>query len=176
MTLPSRQGLEQLAIVLALGAIVFGLFALVRWRRDREWRRYAISSGAIGCVIAAVVALAYTVAPNIPIPAVPFAARFAQYPVPDSPEVVAAGHQAYQANCVVCHGARGRGDGPAAFTLDPRPFDLIVHVPQHAPGELEYWIAEGIPGTAMPSWKDKLSEEQRWQVVRFLEALAAGRA
>ena len=34
MTFPiSRQGLEQIAIVLAVGAVLFGLLALIRWRR-----------------------------------------------------------------------------------------------------------------------------------------------
>jgi hypothetical protein len=59
-----------------------------------------------------------------------------------------------------------------------------VHVPQHAPGELFYWITNGIPFTAMPAWgiadpdggKPKLSEIERWEIIRFLEALAAGSA
>jgi copper resistance protein D len=66
--------------------------------------------------------------------------------------------------------------GPAAFTLNPRPFNLQVHVPAHASGEVYYWIANGIPGTPMPGWADKLSDTERWQIVRFLQALAAGRA
>jgi putative copper resistance protein D len=173
--MPTRQGLEQLALVLAAGALVFALFALWRWRSGRPWSRYGTSSGALGGIIAVVLALAYTVAPNIPTPAVPLTARFAQYGVPDNAEAVAAGRQTYQAKCAICHGARGRGDGPAAATLNPRPFDLIVHVPQHAPGEIHYWISEGIAGTQMPAWKDQLSDTQRWELVRFLEALAAGR-
>ena len=48
--------------------------------------------------------------------------------------------------------------------------------PQHAPGEIDYWISEGIPSTPMPAWKDKLSETQRWEIIRFLQALASGRA
>ena len=73
------------------------------------------------------------------------------------------------------HGPRGLGDGPAAFTLNPRPVNLQLHVPQHAEGEIFYWISEGVAGTGMPAWKDKLTEEQRWQIVRYLEALASGR-
>ena len=79
----------------------------------------------------------------------------------------------YQKNCVVCHGAQGRGDGPAALTLNPRPVNLQLHVPQHPDGFLLYWIAEGVQGTQMPSWKDKLTETQRWQIVRYLHELAA---
>ena len=74
------------------------------------------------------------------------------------------------------------GDGPAAFTLVPRPFNLQVHVPQHAPGELFYWISDGVASTAMPAWgavdettgKPKLSETERWEIIRYLQGLAAG--
>ncbi len=30
----------------------------------------------------------------------------------------------FQRNCASCHGIEGRGDGPAAAALDPRPSDL----------------------------------------------------
>jgi mono/diheme cytochrome c family protein len=170
----SRQGLEQIALALLVGAALFGLFALYRRRRGGEWRRFAQSAGLLGALVVASLGVAYTVAPNIPTPPVPFSARFAQNPTPDDPATVAAGQAVYQANCAVCHGPRGLGDGPAAFTLNPRPFNLQVHVPQHAPGEVFYWISEGVAGTAMPGWKDKLGEKERWEIVRYLQALAAG--
>lgn len=176
MTFPvSRQGLEQIALLLAAGAVAFALLALWRWRRGAAWRRPAISGGILVGLAGAAVALGYTVAPNIPTPPVPLAARFATNPVPDTQQAIDAGRQAYQAKCVICHGARAKGDGPAALTLNPKPFDLTVHVPQHAPGEIFYWISEGVAGTGMPAWKDQLTEQQRWEVIRFLQALAAGR-
>ena len=55
----------------------------------------------------------------------------------------------------------------------------MVHVPLHAQGELHYWIANGIGGTAMPAWSkkqpDPLTDQQIWQVIRYLEALSSGR-
>jgi mono/diheme cytochrome c family protein len=180
----SRQGLEQITLFLVVGAALFGAVALIRWRRGDEWRRFATSAGFLGALGAIALGLAYTIAPNIPTPPVPFTARFARNPTPDTPETIAAGRALYQASCVICHGPQGLGDGPAAFTLNPRPFNLQVHVPQHAPGEIFYWISEGVPGTSMPGWsaideatgKPKLSDMERWQIVRFLQALAAGRA
>jgi mono/diheme cytochrome c family protein len=180
----SRQGLEQIAIALVVGAAVFGLFALVRWRRGGEWGRFAQSAGFLGVLIVVSLGLGYTIAPNIPTPPVPLTARFAQNPTPDNPATIAAGRALYQANCVVCHGQKGLGDGPAALTLNPRPFNLQVHVPQHAPGEIEYWIANGIPFTAMPAWgtidpdtgRPKLTDTEHWEIVRYLQALAAGQA
>ncbi len=176
MTFPiSRQGMEQIAIALAVGLALFGLFTLLRWRRGDEWRRFAQSTGFLGALVAVTLGLGYTVAPNIPTPPVPLTARFAQNPTPDDPATIAAGRALYQANCAICHGPQGLGDGPAAFTLQPRPFNLQVHVPQHAPGELFYWISEGVAATPMPAWKEKLSETERWELIRFLQALAAGK-
>ena len=175
MTFPiSRQGLEQIAVVLAVGAAIFALAALLAWRRRGDWRRFAMSAGFIGALIALDLGLAYTIAPNIPTPPVPITARFMQNPTPDDPASKAAGRALFQANCAVCHGPKGLGDGPAAFTLTPRPFNLQVHVPQHAPGELFYWISEGVVNTPMPAWKEKLSETERWEIIRYLQGLAAG--
>ncbi len=176
MTFPiSRQGLEQIAQLLAVGVALFALLGFIAYRRERPWRRSVIAGGALAGVAVAALGIAYTIAPNIPTPPVPFTARFLQDPTPDTPATVANGRASYQANCVVCHGPQGLGDGPAAFTLTPRPVNLQVHVPQHAPGELYYWVTNGVTNTPMPAWSDKLSDEQRWSLIRYLQALAAGR-
>lgn len=178
----SRQGLEQIAIALAVGVVLFGGLALLRRRQGGPWTRFAMSAGILAGLAAIALAIGFTIAPNIPTPAVPFTARFAQNPTPDTVTTVAAGKSRYQANCVVCHGAVAKGDGPAAFTLIPRPVNLQLHVPQHATGEVFYWISSGIPGTAMPAWGDadpatgkpRLTDEDRWSIVRYLQALAQG--
>jgi mono/diheme cytochrome c family protein len=172
----SRQGLQDIALFLIAGAVLFGVLALERRRRGGDARRQVQVIGALGVLVVVAYALAFTVAPNIPTPPVPITARFARNPVPDTAENIDAGRTMFQANCAICHGSRGLGDGPAAFTLNPRPVNLQLHVPQHAEGEIDYWISEGVAGTGMPAWKDKLTDDQRWQLVRYLEALAAGRA
>lgn len=170
----SRQGLQDIALFLIAGIAMFGVLALVARRRGGDPRRQLTAMGILGGLVLACYALAFTVAPNIPTPAVPFTARFMRAPLPQSAEVIDAGRRTFQANCAICHGPRGLGDGPAAFTLSPRPVNLQVHVPQHAEGEVFYWMSEGVAGTGMPAWKDKLTEEQRWQIVRYLQALASG--
>ena len=162
MTFPiSRQGLQDIALFLIAGAAIFLVLALVTRYRGGEWRRFAISAGALGILVVASYAVAFTVAPNIP--------------TPDTTETIDAGRVVFQANCAICHGPRGLGDGPQAFLLQPRPVNLQLHVPQHAPGEIYYWITNGVAGTGMPAWKDTLSDTQRWQVVRYLQALASGK-
>lgn len=93
---------------------------------------------------------------------------------PATAESIASGATIFQQNCAVCHGADARGDGPLAPTLNPRPSNLIIHVPQHPDADLEGWIANGFPGSAMPAFKDKLTEQQRWDVLNYLKAQARG--
>ncbi len=83
---------------------------------------------------------------------------------------LAAGQQIYQANCVTCHGANGGGDGPTAAGLNPRPSDFSLHMPpgKHTDGQVFLWIKDGFPGTAMPAWGARLSDEQIWQLVNYL--------
>ena len=97
----------------------------------------------------------------------------------ESPErptdgTIASGRALYRERCVACHGERGRGDGPAAGGLEPRPADLLLHVPQHTDGELFFFIGRGVPGTAMPAWRSVLTERERWYLVHYLHVLTGG--
>lgn len=60
-----------------------------------------------------------------------------------------------------------------AATLDPKPADLVLHVPQHTQGELFFMVSRGMPNSAMPAWGSVLTDRQRWDVVHYLGALAA---
>ena len=95
-------------------------------------------------------------------------------PEPVTETRVASGRVVFRESCITCHGERGRGNGPAAVGLDPPPADLVLHVPQHPDGELFYMISRGMPNSAMPAWRSLLTEQQRWDVVHYLRALAAG--
>ena len=73
----------------------------------------------------------------------------------------ASGAEIYQRYCASCHGADGRGDGPAAATLDPLPSDLTAIARRRAgkfPHSEIHEIVDGravLPahGTrAMPVW------------------------
>jgi mono/diheme cytochrome c family protein len=89
-------------------------------------------------------------------------------PIPPTRASLERGRQLYVENCLPCHGEQGRGDGPAGRVLRPRPADLRQHTTQHTEGQLYWWISKGIPGTAMPAWEDRLSEEDRWNVLNFI--------
>jgi putative copper resistance protein D len=81
----------------------------------------------------------------------------------------------YAGNCVLCHGATGRGDGPAAAGLPIRPADLTEpHLFAHSPGDLFWWVGHGMDEGVMPGFANVLSRNQRWDVVNFIRARAAG--
>ena len=84
---------------------------------------------------------------------------------------IAQGRTLYETNCIACHGRTGVP--PAGLDLNPYPLDLTVHIPQHVDGEIFRFIADGIPGTAMISWRQAgLSDEEIWHLVNYLRTLA----
>ncbi len=62
------------------------------------------------------------------------------------------GQKIYAQNCATCHGVTGGGDGVAAATLLPRPADLTSS--KISVAGLSSIIMNGLPGTAMPAWRD----------------------
>ncbi len=85
---------------------------------------------------------------------------------------IARGQALFASNCVVCHGAAGRGDGPQAATLNPRPPDMTQpHTAYHSDGYLYNAIRDGFPGSAMPAWGDTFSDPEKWDLVNYLRQL-----
>jgi copper transport protein len=75
----------------------------------------------------------------------------------------------YQQNCVSCHGVSGRGDGPAAQSLPGLAGDFTQpHFANHTDGQVYAWIKGGKPGTAMPAFESRLTDEQIWQVITHI--------
>jgi putative copper resistance protein D len=87
---------------------------------------------------------------------------------------IANGQRLYQEYCAVCHGIGGAGDGPVAATLMPPPANLTAkHATDHTVGDLFWWLSYGIAGSAMPGFHDRLSTDDRWDLINFLRTLAA---
>ncbi len=90
---------------------------------------------------------------------------------------IANGAALYQdSGCAACHGDGGHGDGPAAAELDPPPPDLTGrHANAHTAGDLYWWLSYGVkPASAMPGFSQSLSDEERWDLINYLRALASG--
>ena len=85
------------------------------------------------------------------------------------------GARLYVENCALCHGAGGKGDGPAAAALAVRPADLTApHLFAHSEGDLFWWISHGKANGAMPGFAGTLSPADRWDLINFIRARAAG--
>jgi cytochrome c553 len=95
-------------------------------------------------------------------------------PLKPTRNVVLAGSELYQQQCAVCHGAQGMGDGEAAKGLNPSPALLayMIQMPMSVDEYMLWSISEGGKafGTAMPAFKDTLSEEEIWKIVTFMRA------
>lgn len=78
----------------------------------------------------------------------------------------------YARYCEECHGPEGRGDGPKAPFLSPRPGNFVSAATSvKSDEELLQIIENGIPRTAMRGWKDLLSKEDRLNVLAYIRSL-----
>jgi high-affinity iron transporter len=102
------------------------------------------------------------------------------YPFPVAPKAapdIASGARLFQAQCAACHGPLGRGDGPLAATLEPKPTVLSDHdrARQRTLFSLHQIISNGVAGTAMTSF-GSLSEQDRWALAFFVGTLPYSQA
>lgn len=96
-------------------------------------------------------------------------------PLPKTRATVERGAKVYAANCASCHGATGLGDGPGARGLNPPPANLawLSRMPMANWDPFMFWTIEegGAPsGTAMPAFKDALSQDDAWAAVAYIQA------
>ena len=89
------------------------------------------------------------------------------------------GYTTYVEYCIQCHGASGKGDGPAAIGLLPPPRDLtqgLYKFPWTNYGELPHdedlarIIRHGLDGTAMLPWD--ISDERLDAVIQYVKHFA----
>lgn len=97
-----------------------------------------------------------------------------------TPESIANGRIIYeQLRCGTCHGASGRGDGPAADTLRDdegqpiRAYDFTTGYYKGGgkPEDIYRTVVTGLTGTPMPSYAGTVSPEEMWDLVYFILSL-----
>jgi high-affinity iron transporter len=96
-------------------------------------------------------------------------------PLSGAAEAVAAGRSEYMSMCFVCHGAAGKGDGPAAGATPTRPSDLSdgARAALLSDGDRFAVLRNGIPGTSMPASGANLNDDQVWRILAYVETLVA---
>lgn len=114
-----------------------------------------------------------TDAPESPISPVIEPTSHAAVSPPDAPPPAVAeaptAKMLFETYCSACHGPQGRGDGPAAYLVYPKPRDFTSGVfrfkstPEEqapTPADLRRIIKGGVARTAMPPFEDTLSDAQ----------------
>ena len=93
----------------------------------------------------------------------------------------ALGVRVFAQRCAVCHGPDGKGNGPAAPSMFPRPRDFssgIFKYKSTAPGEpptdedLLRIVRDGLPASAMPYFAGLLSAEELAAVVQRVKSFS----
>jgi len=94
-------------------------------------------------------------------------------PLVPSEATLKAAREIYLDQCAQCHGEHGKGDGPEAMMHSQAPADLTDagRTNTVTDGEIFYQISEG--RKPMPSFKKRLTEDQRWWLVLLVRSLSA---
>jgi mono/diheme cytochrome c family protein len=103
----------------------------------------------------------------------PAQAKNLKNPIPAGNDAIAAGKSTYKERCASCHGELGDGRGEKAekLSIAPSNFTDAHKMSESTDGELFWKISKG--KRPMPGFKDKLSEQERWQVVDYIRTFSA---
>ncbi len=83
-------------------------------------------------------------------------------PIPTTAESIALGADLFSANCSRCHGPEGQGTQRAP-ALNVKTF--LTDTTDQA---IQQIITQGVPGTAMPAWGDRMTEADIQAIVGFI--------
>jgi len=89
-----------------------------------------------------------------------------------------AGKAKYDVLCVSCHGNSGKGDGPAAASLNPKPQNHTDG--KHMNALTDKYLFDIVKGGGvgvgksplMPPWGGQLKDPEIWDVVAYIRSLA----
>jgi cbb3-type cytochrome oxidase subunit 1/cbb3-type cytochrome oxidase cytochrome c subunit len=89
-----------------------------------------------------------------------------------SAEQLALGERVYVSNCAECHGDNGGGDGYAADSLPIAPTDF--HGERPSLGENIRVIRNGVQGTSMAAWTDRVNDDEILAVAHYVRQFFVG--
>lgn len=97
------------------------------------------------------------------------AGRELKNPLPRTEAVMLAGQKVYQTYCIVCHGAKGDGDGSVVPPFPKPPSLHSDKVHEWSDGRIYHVITEG--QNLMPAYAAQIDAEKRWAAIHYLRAL-----
>jgi len=100
----------------------------------------------------------------------PASASAKKNPFAGNASAAAEGKKIFMTTCAPCHGTTGRGDGPAAAALNPKPANYTTKaISAESDGALFWKLSEG--RGAMVPFKSAYSEKQRWELITYIRTL-----
>jgi len=100
----------------------------------------------------------------------PASAAAKKNPYAGNASAAAEGKKIFMMTCAPCHGNSGRGDGPAAAALNPKPANYTTKaISAESDGALFWKLSEG--RGAMVAFKSTYSEKQRWELITYIRTL-----
>jgi mono/diheme cytochrome c family protein len=95
-------------------------------------------------------------------------------PVPLNAATIAAARELYASNCRKCHGVSGDGKVPPGatyfYSTKPTNFTNARLIDSTSDGEIFWKMTSG--RKPMPAFKNRLSDEQRWELVNLIRVFA----
>lgn len=89
------------------------------------------------------------------------------------------GQVSYSAECIICHGQKGKGDGAYGVALYPNAADLTATRTQTKTDGMLFWeISHGINLTGMPAFSKDYpggfhTDDEVWDLVAYVRSIAA---
>lgn len=79
----------------------------------------------------------------------------------------------YEQHCANCHGEKGTGDGPDTQFLTVQPANFhSLESRSKTDEELMSIITYGSSFSPMHGWANRLTEEERWDILQYMRLLA----
>ncbi|MCL6471882.1 MAG: c-type cytochrome [Firmicutes bacterium] len=83
------------------------------------------------------------------------------------------GRESYMLRCALCHGYGGQGEGIDGNNLIPPPANFtegdIKNKEEFVDGRWFFILKEGVGNSAMPIWGLLLSEQERWDIIKYVQ-------
>lgn len=75
----------------------------------------------------------------------------------------------YRANCIVCHGSKGLGDGIAAANLSKQPANILRKMSNKSENLLSDSVMRGKPG--MPAFRTQLTPTDATDIFAYIRQI-----
>jgi mono/diheme cytochrome c family protein len=140
----------------------YRVFIRSAWLQAREKRKNAVTKSAIGVVFFATLLCSASSLPHAQAPS---------KAIPPLALPSLSGRDSFDRYCAACHGAGGRGDGPAAATLKTPPADLTTLARRNGGTFPRQQVATYVEGTGRPLPAHGSSDMPVWGTTfRWLES------